>query len=117
MTRNGSPRYKDPSQPVEQRVEDLLARMTIEEKVYQMCGSAVVSWITEPPEVVLLKKGRFDKAAAKRLIAKGIGALSELVREMDPDEGAATVNELQRYALEKTRLGIPIFVFDLSLIH
>ena len=32
------PRYKDPSLPVEQRVEDLLARMTLEEKAAQLCG-------------------------------------------------------------------------------
>ena len=30
--------YKDSTQPVEKRVEDLLGRMTLEEKVAQLCG-------------------------------------------------------------------------------
>ena len=30
--------YKDASQPVSARVEDLLSRMTLEEKVAQLCG-------------------------------------------------------------------------------
>jgi beta-glucosidase len=107
--------YKDASLPIEQRVDDLIARMTLDEKVYQMAGAAVVEWIKTPTDVVLLKKGRFQKRNAKRLIAKCIGALSELVRYMEPDEGARTVNELQRFALRKTRLGIPIFVFDEAL--
>ena len=30
--------YKDSRQPVEKRVEDLLSRMTLEEKAAQLCG-------------------------------------------------------------------------------
>ena len=36
MSAQGSPPYKDPELPVEQRVEDLLSRMTLEEKFWQM---------------------------------------------------------------------------------
>jgi beta-glucosidase len=115
MKKNRSLLYKDASLPIERRVDDLLARMTLEEKVHQMCGAAVVEWIKDPPDVVLLKKGRLQKRNARSLLSKGIGALSELVRYMEPDEGARTVNELQRYALKKTRLGIPVFVFDEAL--
>lgn len=39
------PRYKDPSLPVEQRVEDLLARMTLEEKAAQLCGDLPPAYI------------------------------------------------------------------------
>ena len=41
------PRYKDPSLPVEQRVEDLLARMTLEEKAAQLCGDLPPAYIRD----------------------------------------------------------------------
>ena len=37
--------YKDPSQPVDVRVEDLLSRMTLEEKAAQLCGDLAASFI------------------------------------------------------------------------
>ena len=37
--------YKDASQPVEARVEDLLSRMTLEEKAAQLCGDLAASFI------------------------------------------------------------------------
>ena len=37
---SGSPIYKDPSQPIDRRVDDLLARMTLEEKAAQL----VTTW-------------------------------------------------------------------------
>ncbi|GMF70235.1 unnamed protein product [Aspergillus oryzae] len=35
------PRYKDPSVPVEERVTDLLGRMTLEEKMSQLIQGAI----------------------------------------------------------------------------
>ena len=37
-----SPLYKDPHAPVEQRVEDLLKRMTVEEKLNRSFGPTVI---------------------------------------------------------------------------
>ena len=39
--------YKDASQPVEARVEDLLSRMTLEEKAAQLCGDLAASFIVD----------------------------------------------------------------------
>ena len=39
--------YKDPSQPVDVRVEDLLSRMTLEEKAAQLCGDLAASFIVD----------------------------------------------------------------------
>jgi beta-glucosidase len=39
--------YKDPSQSVEDRVEDLLSRMTLEEKAAQLCGDLAASFIVD----------------------------------------------------------------------
>ena len=39
--------YKDPSKPVAQRVEDLLSKMTLEEKAAQLCGNLPSAFISE----------------------------------------------------------------------
>ena len=39
--------YKDPGQPVDVRVEDLLSRMTLEEKAAQLCGDLAASFIVD----------------------------------------------------------------------
>ena len=41
--RADEPTYKDPSAPVEQRVEDLLSRMTLDEKIAQITCSGIAS--------------------------------------------------------------------------
>ncbi len=88
-----TPLYKDPSQPVEKRVADLLSRMTLEEKIGQM--NQYVAYINEDaPE---------RKAVILDVAAKGhIGS----VFQANTPEWA---NELQKAAM-KTRLQIPILV-------
>ena len=90
---NKTPLYKDPSQPVEKRVADLLSRMTIEEKVGQM--NQYVAYIDgNAPE---------RKAAILDVAAKGeIGS----VFQANTPEWA---NELQKAAMQ-TRLQIPILI-------
>ena len=50
--------YRDPAAPIEQRVEDLLARMTQEEKIAQITA------IWTQKNAVFKRDGRFDPAAA-----------------------------------------------------
>src|SRR6187551_793408 len=61
------PIYKDANAPVEQRVQDLMSRMTLEEKIAQI--TAV--WTNK--NYLLDSKGKFNPAAAKRLYPAGIG--------------------------------------------
>jgi beta-glucosidase len=110
-----NPLYKDATQPLDVRVDDLLGRMTLEEKIFQMAGSAVVEWITEPDELRLLIKGKFQMRKALRLIDRGIGGFSEIVRYVEPAEAVELVNTLQKYALQKSRLGIPLLIMDEAL--
>jgi beta-glucosidase len=46
QTDSGSPPYKNPSLPVEQRVDDLLGRMTLQEKVAMLSGA---DWMQSVP--------------------------------------------------------------------
>jgi beta-glucosidase len=92
------PAYKDPALPVDRRVADLVGRMTLEEKVQQLRGL----WHVEK-EVVAGDAIVADKAAG--LIGKGIGEIAPIRQETARE--VALRNIIQKYLVEKTRLGIP----------
>jgi beta-glucosidase len=98
--------YGDPGLPVEKRVADLLARMTLEEKLAQMTSDQA------------LMSGRAPGApAAREALRHGIGQLSRPVSTgfYDPVEGARELNALQRVLVEETRLGIPAVAHEEAL--
>jgi len=92
---------------LENRVRDLVKKMSIEEKVAQL-GSIPVS--------ELLEDGRFSREKASMLIGKGIGQITRLAgsRESprDPTKIAMVANEIQRFLIEETRLGIPAIIHE-----
>jgi beta-glucosidase len=93
--RQARPDYRDGNLPIERRVADLLSRMTLEEKVDQIAGGRRGG--------VLETSGRFTPEQAEQM-------MSELYREdnsIPPYDAAVLRNAAQRYAIEKTRLGIP----------
>src|SRR5580704_1540402 len=83
-----------------QRADDLLRRMTIEEKVHQLTGIM--------PNSVVGPSG-LDAALMDRFLSKGIGHIDMLGMMLmrPPRELAATINRIQHYLVEKTRLGVP----------
>jgi beta-glucosidase len=98
--------YKDPSQPVEARVQDLLQRMTLDEKVAQLQGF----YVRDPK--AFDDKGAFTGGADAAHLANGAGGLGAGGggRFMsDPRAVLGRMNAVQRYMVEKTRLGIPVF--------
>jgi beta-glucosidase len=105
------PAYLDPSLPTEKRVEDLLSRMTLEEKIGQLNMPCVYS--------DELGRTATDKMEACRMFAEGtflegIGpgggffTLANTVLFEGPEQQAGYFNELQRIAVERTRLKIPL---------
>ena len=112
--------YKDPGVGVEARVEDLLARMTLEEKVAQMQS------IWEDKREVFDANLELDPNKMAQKFPNGIGqfarpsdatgpASPRLVPGRDLRGTIRLVNALQHYALEHTRLGIPIMFHEEGL--
>lgn len=97
--------YLDSSQPIEKRVEDLLSRMTIEEKVAQL-GS-------QYPKAVLEGKELSVKKMEKRF-KHGIGQISRIggLMNLSPEKSAKIGNKIQKFLKEKTRLGIPAIIHE-----
>ncbi|MBV9280235.1 MAG: glycoside hydrolase family 3 C-terminal domain-containing protein, partial [Chloroflexi bacterium] len=99
------PLYRDPTAPLEDRVEDLLARMTLDEKLVQL-GCL---WST-----ALIADGRFNEELAAEQMRHGIGQITRIGAStgLHPEESARLMNEIQRVAVERTRLGIPVIVHE-----
>lgn len=101
-----TPIYKDPSQPIEARVQDLLGRMTIEEKTAQLRHIHEGSILNDDRTLNL------DKM--KNIIGTlGWGAVEGLT--LTGTEMARYTRQIQQYCIENTRLGIPIFTVSESL--
>src|SRR6202000_3056203 len=64
------PVYKDPKASLEQRVEDLLSRMTLEEKIAQ------ITCIWNRKQEILTPAGDLDSAKAKQVFPAGIGQVA-----------------------------------------
>ncbi|HXU62304.1 MAG TPA: glycoside hydrolase family 3 N-terminal domain-containing protein, partial [Polyangia bacterium] len=109
-TIGAGPAYKDPKQPLDARVSDLLARMTPEEKLAQL---EAVGWdhtrLDDP------KTHAFSEAAAHKLIANGIGELTRPSDKHDARGALIFANEVQKFLVEKTRLGIPAILHEEAL--
>ncbi|WP_286154938.1 glycoside hydrolase family 3 protein [Bacillus sp. FJAT-27264] len=110
---HGAP-YRNPELPAEKRVEDLLQRMTLKEKVRQLdqyFGSSFMSATHPQMHTVMADDSEIVWAKVKELMGEeGIGCLHDLY-------GTTKVNnELQKYAVEQTRLGIPI-LFSEEALH
>ena len=101
-----APEYKNASAPIPERVADLLARMTLEEKVDQL------KWDWQQKIDVVDPTGAFNAESARKTIAAEWG--EEL--QFTPRKAAILRNAVQRYQLEKTRLGIPV-IFTSEALH
>lgn len=127
--------YKDPSLPVETRVQDLLARMTVEEKARQLDMYAALTdgvqalavWdanflknnashlaVATPSQPDLdVKTGKqavFDPQAAAKMWGRlGVGAIHGLYPTPE------LANKIQQWLIENTRLGIPVLFVEEAL--
>lgn len=100
-------RYRDPEENVDDRVKDLLARMSNAEKLAQLNAQTVASWLQAPeasPEASPEKRPETKE--------EGIGFLDLSSEDsiQSPLDAAALVNEVQHDLVSNTRLGIPALI-------
>ena len=101
------PRYRNATQSLEERVRDLLSRMTLDEKLAQLGGV----WSTG-----LIEDGQFSEARAREKLAQGTGHMTRIggATVFSPAESARFANAIQKFLIEQTRLGIPAIIHEES---
>jgi len=101
----GAPRYRNAGLSIEDRVADLLPRMTLEEKVDQIA----TGW--ENRMEIIDPTGTYTSEEARKIILNEWGAEMKLTAR----QYAILRNGVQRYQREKSRLGIPVLFYSESL--
>jgi beta-glucosidase len=108
--------YKNPRLSVEQRVADLLSRMTLEEKIAQM----TCLWVNRPQKNAqtdfATDRGDFSPEKAAQVMKYGIGQIARQREQKGPRDGAIFANAVQKWLIENTRLGIPAIFHD-EILH
>ena len=120
------PAYKNRDLPVDERVSDLLARMTLEEKAAQM----VAAEKEVKDSIFILEDGTIEFGNIKAAFPHGVGQVTRLSETrggesqtissssapLTPYENAKLSNALQKYFVENSRLGIPV-IFHEECLH
>jgi beta-glucosidase len=110
-TSTKQPNYKDPSLTPDERANDLIARMTLEEKVAQLHSY----WSRD--SLLFDKNGNFTGGSDTERIDLGVGSFFSPAF-FDPasqKKSIGRINSFQKYMIEKTRLGIPALMFTEGL--
>src|SRR5688572_11333832 len=96
--------YRDPSRTVDERVSDLLGRMTTTEKAAQL-GSAYIFQLVDGTELA---------ERALTVTEHGLGQVTRLcgASSLRAVEAARAANTIQRHLVEHTRLGIPAIIHE-----
>ena len=105
--------YKNPSLPIEDRVKDLLNRMTIEEKFWQLF---MIPGEIKKDDGEKYKNGIFGFQVSAE--SKNGEAAQQMLNYNSSEDAlllAKKINSIQKYFIEKSRLGIPIIAFDEAL--
>ncbi|MCJ7735553.1 MAG: hypothetical protein MUP11_13520, partial [Anaerolineales bacterium] len=90
---------------IKQRVKDLISQMTLDEKLAQL-GSY---WIYD-----LQTDGQLDMNKVQNKLGSGIGQITRVAgaSTLDPVSAAKTGNQIQKFLVEVTRLGIPAILHE-----
>ena len=104
--------FEDASKPIDERVEDLLSQMTLEEKSCQMATLYGTGRVLEEAEPSPKWKTRIWKDGIANIDEElnGVGRALKAHREkiLSYTNHVAALNKIQRWFIEETRLGIPV---------
>ncbi len=111
-----TPPYKNSQLPPARRVQDLLGRMTLEEKAAQM----MCVW-QKKADTLLDAHGNFDSKKARSHFKHGhgigqVGRPSDAGKGKNPREMAELTNAIQEFFMSHSRLGIPV-MFHEECLH
>jgi beta-glucosidase len=97
--------YRDSTKSIDARVKNLISRMTLDEKLAQLGGI----WGFD-----VLQDRRFSPEKAESLIKNGIGQISRAAAStaLTSQQLATFTNDIQRFLVENTRLGIPAIIHE-----
>ncbi len=103
--------YKNPNLSPDARAADLLARMTLDEKIAQLYSM----WLDlssdgnhRPRNMPFV--GGIEEEKMRKTLSLGLGQITRPLggRPIEAAEGVRALNTLQKFMLEETRLGIPV---------
>ncbi len=100
---NSIPTYKNPSAPIDKRIKDLMSRMTLEEKAAQLD-------MLSANDVVKDANSLQEDRLAHFIDSMCIGSIHDFYPKT-----AELANEVQRHAVENSRLGIPVLFIEEGL--
>src|SRR6476660_4753793 len=102
-----------PQRNYTQKIEDLLKRMTLEEKVGQMTQLAIGMVVNGRDQDVKIDPAKLEKAVVKY----GVGSILNVSDQaLTVDKWRDFIGQMQEAATKKTRLGIPI-IYGIDSIH
>lgn len=102
--------YKNPAYSIEERVDDLLSHMTLDEKLAQITG------VWNDSEKFLDEEKNFSGEGASEHFPHGIGQAGRIFQGLGAKQMAEKYNEIQKHFIENTRLGIPV-MFHEECLH
>jgi beta-glucosidase len=112
--------YQDPTRSVADRASDLLARMTLDEKIAQLHALWLI--LSEDGKHRTRDDDGFIAPSAHdklhRMLAHGLGQISRPLGShgVEPRRGVRALNRLQKFLREETRLGIPALAHEEVLV-
>ena len=102
-----------PDRDNSQKIEALLKKMTLEEKVGQMTQLTLGMIVTGQDQNIQIDPVKLEKAIVKY----GVGSILNVSDQaLTPDKWHDTIKQIQEAATKKTRLGIPV-IYGIDSIH
>jgi beta-glucosidase len=102
-----------PERDHSQKIEALLKRMTLEEKVGQMTQLTLGMIVSGQDQNIQIDPAKLEKA----IVRYGVGSILNVSDQaLTPDKWHDTIKQIQEAATKKTRLGIPV-IYGIDSIH